>query len=66
MSEVRYIISDASKRLRIEPHVLRYWEDELELEISRNELGHRYYTEEDILLLEEVRNIWCNRHSTNR
>ena len=57
MNEGRYIISDASKRLRIEPHVLRYWEDELELNISRNELGHRYYTEEDLVLLENVKDL---------
>lgn len=55
MNEVRYIISDTAKRLNIEPHVLRYWEDELELDIQRNELGHRYYTEEDIILLEEIK-----------
>ena len=24
----------------VEAHVLRYWEEELELEIPRNEMGH--------------------------
>ncbi|TCT13130.1 MerR-like DNA binding protein [Natranaerovirga pectinivora] len=52
---VRYIISDASKRLNVEPHVLRYWEEELELDIPRNELGHRYYREEDIMALENIK-----------
>ncbi len=46
MSEVRYMISDAADKLGMEAHVLRYWEEELELEIPRNEMGHRYYTEE--------------------
>lgn len=55
MSEIRYIISDASKRLDVEPHVLRYWEEELELSIPRNELGHRYYREEDLLALENIK-----------
>ena len=27
-------------------HVLRYWEEELDLTIPRNEMGHRYYTRE--------------------
>ena len=42
MSEQKYLISDTAKKLGIEPHVLRYWEDELELTIHRNEMGHRY------------------------
>ena len=32
----------------LESHVLRYWEDELELTVPRNELGHRYYTQENV------------------
>ena len=43
MDEVHYLISDASKKVDVEAHVLRYWEDELGLEIPRNEMGHRYY-----------------------
>lgn len=42
------LISDAAKHVHVESHVLRYWEEELELPIKRNEQGHRYYTEEDI------------------
>jgi len=48
MEQTYYLISDAAKRVQVESHVLRYWEEELELPIKRNELGHRYYTEEDI------------------
>lgn len=40
------MISDASSMVNVESHVLRYWEDELELNIPRNEMGHRYYTQE--------------------
>jgi len=43
-----YLISEASKKAGVEPHVLRYWEEELQLPIKRNEAGHRYYTTEDI------------------
>lgn len=42
------LISDAAKRVQVESHVLRYWEEELNLPIRRNELGHRYYTITDI------------------
>lgn len=55
MSEKRYIISDASKQVDVEAHVLRYWEEELMLEIPRNEMGHRYYTEENIKLLKNIK-----------
>ena len=48
MRDIRYIISEASKRLDVEQHTLRYWEEELDLEIPRNEMGHRYYREQDI------------------
>ena len=33
-------ISDAAKEVKVESHVLRYWEEELHLPIKRNELGH--------------------------
>lgn len=48
MEKVRYMISDAAGLVNVEAHVLRYWEEELELDIPRNELGHRYYTKENI------------------
>ena len=40
MEKVRYMISDAANIVNVESHVLRYWEDELELNVPRNELGH--------------------------
>lgn len=48
MDEVRYMISDASRIVQVEAHVLRYWEEELDLNVGRTELGHRYYTEKNI------------------
>lgn len=57
MDEKRYLISDAAKVVQAEPHVLRYWEEELELPIQRTELGHRYYTEEDIQTFENIKEL---------
>lgn len=57
MGEKRYIISDASKMLGVESHVLRYWEEELNVVIPRNEMGHRYYTDNHINLLKNVRDL---------
>ncbi len=55
MNEVRYMISDAAKLLDVEAHALRYWEEELDLKIPRNEMGHRYYREQEIKVLEKIK-----------
>lgn len=52
-----YYISEAAKKIQVENHVLRYWEEELKLPIRRNEMGHRYYTEEDIHKLKEIKRL---------
>ncbi len=52
-----YMISDASRMVEVENHVLRYWEEELELSIPRNEMGHRFYRETDIKLLRSVKDL---------
>ena len=39
MKKVRYMISDAANMMQVESHVLRYWEEELELDVPRNEMG---------------------------
>ncbi len=57
MSETRYMISDASKQVNVEAHVLRYWEEELALDIPRNEMGHRYYTEEHIRMFKQIKEL---------
>lgn len=57
MKERRYIISDASKLIEVESHVLRYWEEELGIDIPRNEMGHRYYTDYYIELFKRVKEL---------
>jgi DNA-binding transcriptional MerR regulator len=57
VEEVRYMISEASKRIDVEAHVLRYWQKELDLPINRNEMEQRYYKEEDIELLKKVKRL---------
>ena len=57
MEKVRYMISDASSMVNVESHVLRYWEDELELNIPRNEMGHRYYTQENIKEFQYIKEL---------
>ena len=57
MEQIRYLISDAAKQVEVESHVLRYWEEELDIPIKRNELGHRYYTSEDVERFREIKSL---------
>ena len=49
MAEIHYLISDASKKVDVEAHVLRYWEEELELPIPRNDMKIRMIWDTDII-----------------
>lgn len=51
------MIKEAAKMLDVEAHVLRYWEEELGIEIKRNSMGHRYYADRDIKLFNEVKQL---------
>ena len=57
MEKVRYMISDAADMVHVETHVLRYWEEELDLTIPRNEMGHRYYTRENIREFQKIKDL---------
>lgn len=57
MGEVRFMISEAAKQVKVEAHVLRYWEEELDLTIGRTEMGHRYYTKDDIQLFRCIKKL---------
>lgn len=55
--EDRYTVHQASEMTGTKSYVLRYWEEELELNIHRNELGHRYYTGYDIQLFLNIKEL---------
>ena len=57
MVKEKYLINEAAKEVHVESHVLRYWEEELELPIKRNEQGHRIYTQEDIDRFIDIKNL---------
>lgn len=54
MEEKTYSIKEAAYELGLENHTLRYYEDELELDIPRNSLGHRYYREYDMKIFRDI------------
>ncbi len=57
MEDARYLISEMAKKVEVEAHVLRYWEEELKLPVRRNEMGHRYYTKNDIEKFREIKRL---------
>lgn len=55
--ETRYTVRQTVQMTGVKSYVLRYWEEELELSIHRNELGHRYYTGYDIQLFLNIKEL---------
>lgn len=55
--ETRYTVRQAVELTGIKSYVLRYWEEELKLQIHRNELGHRYYTGYDVQLFLNIKEL---------
>ncbi len=55
--EKRYTVRQAVTMTGVKSHVMRYWEEELDLHIGRNELGHRYYTPYDIQLFLKINEL---------
>lgn len=48
MSEKEYSVSETVRLVGVESHVLRYWEEELHIEIRRTSQGHRIYSQKNV------------------
>ena len=60
-----YTISNVSKKLKIPPHVLRFWEKKFNfIKPKKSESGRRYYTNQDILNLEIIQDLLHNKGYT--
>lgn len=55
--EKHYTVRQAAEMTGVKAYVLRYWEEEMELHIERNEMGHRYYTAYDIQLFLNIKEL---------
>lgn len=55
--EESYTVAQAVKLTGVKSYVLRYWEEELDLKIGRNEMGHRCYTGYDIQLFLNIKEL---------
>lgn len=52
-----YQVSEAAEELETEVYTLRYWENQLGIEVPRNAAGHRYYEEAQIILFRNVKRL---------
>lgn len=57
MDEKEYSVSEAVRLIGVESHVLRYWEEELQIGIRRTSQGHRVYSEENIDTFRRVKTL---------
>ena len=60
-----YTISNVSKKLKIPPHVLRFWEKKFNfIKPKKSKTGRRYYSNQDILNLEIIQDLLHNKGYT--
>ncbi len=53
----KYTISEMAEIIGYQPHVLRYYEKEFEIDIPRNESNHRYYTYKEVELFQFIKEL---------
>ena len=57
MEERNYQVQEAVRLIGVESHVLRYWEEELGITVGRTKQGYRLYSEENIRLFRQVKEL---------
>ena len=67
MSEISsyYTISNVSKKLNVPTHVLRFWEKKFSfVKPKKSQTGRRYYSNQDIVNLEIIKDLLQNKGYT--
>ena len=60
-----YTISNVSKKLKVPTHVLRFWEKKFNfIKPKKNQTGRRYYSNQDIVNLEIIKDLLHNKGYT--
>lgn len=57
MDGKEYSVSEAVQLTGVPSHVLRYWEEELQIEIQRSSQGHRIYSEKNVEMFRRVKDL---------
>lgn len=57
-AEKRLRIGQVARQLGVEPYVVRFWEEEFpQLTAARTSKGQRYYTDEHVRVLEQIKHL---------
>ena len=60
-----YTISNVSEKLKIPAHVLRFWEKKFSfIKPKKNQTGRRYYSNQDMVNLEIIKDLLHNKGYT--
>lgn len=54
---MEFSIGEVAGKLGVNKQTLRKWEKDFNLKVPRNEMGHRYYTEYEVEILENIQNM---------
>lgn len=57
-------IGEFAKKLGIETSVIRFWEKEFEVEAQRSHGQQRFYTEKDVALFSQIKELLYNKKYT--
>ncbi|MBX9831405.1 MerR family transcriptional regulator [Candidatus Babeliales bacterium] len=57
MKKRQFRIGDLARELSVKKYVIRFWEKEFELKSDRSDGGQRFYTEEDLDLFLQIKNL---------
>jgi DNA-binding transcriptional MerR regulator len=58
LDEGFFSIGEVSEKMGLKPHILRYWEREFPvLQPMKNRVGHRLYTERDLLIIRKIKEL---------
>lgn len=56
IQKLYYSISEVGEMVDLEPHVLRYWQDQFdELHPRKNRAGRRVYTDDDVAVIRRIK-----------
>lgn len=64
-----YTITQVAEELKVHDQTIRKWEEDFDIKIPRNSMGHRYYTEEHLQLLRAIKRLkdeGANIHVINK
>ncbi len=57
MQKKQFRIGECAKHLKVERFVIRFWEKEFNLKTDRSTGGQRFYSNEDVVLFEEIKKL---------